>query len=147
MTIEFSTVLPAYDTIFILCIGIFFLYRCNWGGMPDVKKNCLLFTWEKNVLKKTYVPLGSKHSLFRNLFCKTKKTICIENIGFFGVLQKIYLLLQFNSWTKLMIVFHLTLSRANVIIGNIQNLPFGERMLQCVTSIKKITKNRILVRL
>ena len=28
-----------------------------------------------------------------------------------------------------------------MIIGNIQNLPIGLQMLQCVTSIKKFTKN------
>ena len=30
-----------------------------------------------------------------------------------------------------------TLSRADVIIANIENLPIGGQMLQCVTSIKK----------
>ena len=41
----------------------------------------------------------------------------------------------------------LTISRANVIIGNIQNLPIGWLMLQCVTSIKKFTKNTVILRL
>ena len=38
-----------------------------------------------------------------------------------------------------------TLSRVDVIIGNIQNLPIGGSMLQCVTSIKKIGKNIVIL--
>ena len=69
-------------------------------GDCQIRNKSVLFTWEKNILNKTNVSCSSKHSLFLDLFCKTKKTICIENIGFLGVLQKIFLLLQFHRWTK-----------------------------------------------
>ena len=74
--------------------GWFVIFRI-FKGPPRWKKTCLLFTWEKNVLNKTYLSCGSKHSLLLDFFCKTKKTICIENIGFLGILQKIYFL-QFH---------------------------------------------------
>ena len=35
------------------------------------------------------------------IFYKTKKMICVENIGFLGVLQKIYLLPQFHRQNKI----------------------------------------------
>ena len=35
-------------------------------------------------------------------------------------------------------------SRADVITGNIQNLPIGEPMLQCVTSIQKFALQNAL---
>ena len=41
----------------------------------------------------------------------------------------------------MLIRYPLTLSQADVIIGNIQNLSIGGPMLQCVTSIKKIHQN------
>ena len=50
----------------------------------------------KNILNKQYVSWGSKHSLFLDFFCKTKKTICIENIHFLRALWKMHLLLQFH---------------------------------------------------
>ena len=48
------------------------------------------------VLKINIHKCGFKHSLFHDYFCKTTKKKFIENIGFFGVLQKIYLLIQFH---------------------------------------------------
>ena len=39
----------------------------------QLKKNCLLFTWEKNDLNKTYVSCGSKHCLFLTFSVKCKE--------------------------------------------------------------------------
>ena len=43
-------------------------YETLLRGSDDKKKNHLIFTWEKNVLNKTYVSCGSKHSLFWDFF-------------------------------------------------------------------------------
>ena len=42
---------------------------------------------------------------------------------------------------------YIMLSRADVIIGNIQNLHIRGLMLQCVTSIKKFAQTRVIFRL
>ena len=41
-------------------------------GRPPGKNNCLLLTWEENILNKQYVSSGSKHSLFL-IFCVKRK--------------------------------------------------------------------------
>ena len=69
------------------------------GTTRQFKKMFIIYR-EKNVLNKTYESCSSKHSLFLDFFCKTKKMICIENIGFLGVLWKIYLL-QFYRQNKI----------------------------------------------
>ena len=40
-------------------------------GIAVLKKNCLLFTWEKNILDKQYLLWSFKHSLFLDFFPKT----------------------------------------------------------------------------
>ena len=73
------------------------------------QKKCLLITWEKNVLNKTYVSWGSKHSLFLCFFCKSvkhKENDLHTNIGFLGSCRK-SIFYNFTEKTKFMIVFHL----------------------------------------
>ena len=75
-------------------------------GVPILKKICLLFSWEKNILNKQYVLWGLKHSLFLDFFCKTKKTICTENTCFMGPCRKC-IFYNFADKAKFMILFHL----------------------------------------
>ena len=58
------------------------LYRDK--GISRSKKNLLLFTWEKNVLNKTYVSCGSKHSLFLDFFWKYKENYLHKKYRLFG---------------------------------------------------------------
>ena len=44
-------------------------------GLPQFFYFFLLLTWEKNVLNKTYVSWGSKHSLFLDFFYKTQNDL------------------------------------------------------------------------
>ena len=47
------------------------IYRTIPLGDWMIKKNHIIFTWEKNILNKTYVSCSSKHSLFRDFFWET----------------------------------------------------------------------------
>ena len=76
----------------------------NWIGWW--KKNYLLFTWEKNVLK-TIISMSSHPKFVLRLFLKNiKKTNCKENIRFLGgsCRKCIY---NFTDITKWLILFHL----------------------------------------
>ena len=57
-------------------------------GLPAGNKIRLLFTWEKNVLNKTYVSWGSKHSLFEDFFCKRKENDLHKKYRLFGGLAE-----------------------------------------------------------
>ena len=50
-----------------------------------------------------------------------------------------------SHFTDVLFSLHLTLWRADATIGIIQKLPTGGRMMQCVSTILKFAKNRVIL--
>ena len=75
-------------------------------GIGNQNQNSFYYSPEKNILNKKYVSWGSKHSLFLDFFCKTKKMICIKIYVLGGPCGKC-IFQNFTDKTKLMILFNL----------------------------------------
>ena len=70
-------------------------------GPPAVKKNSsIIYLREKHSKQNICIIKPYTQFVLRFFLQNIKKTICIENIGFLGVLQKIYLL-QFHRQNKI----------------------------------------------